>query len=217
MACSTLARAKCTFTSAAAARPKAVRMQRLAVRASTRPQLPAVDVQQLSKLVKPTAVAVIANVIAAMPAAADAGKLFDFNLTLPIMASEFLLLMVFLEKFWFTPVGKVLDDRDAEIRNNLNAVKGNSGELTALTAEAESIIREARKEVTALIFSQKTAKQAELDKIYYDAKDRVNKEVEGALAAVEKETQGLFKSLDAQVESITGEVLKRVLPDGVKV
>lgn len=43
----------------------------------------------------------------AMPAAAEAGKLFDFNLTLPIMAGEILLLMVFLEKFWFTPVGKV--------------------------------------------------------------------------------------------------------------
>ena len=32
------------------------------------------------------------------------------------MASEFLLLMVFLEKTWFTPVGKVLDERDGMIR-----------------------------------------------------------------------------------------------------
>jgi hypothetical protein len=49
----------------------------------------------------------VANVIMAMPAAAEAGKLFDFNLTLPIMAGEILLLMVFLDKFWFGPVGKV--------------------------------------------------------------------------------------------------------------
>jgi F-type H+-transporting ATPase subunit b len=39
------------------------------------------------------------------------------------MASEFLLLMVFLEKTWFTPVGKVLDDRDALLREKLGAVK----------------------------------------------------------------------------------------------
>jgi F-type H+-transporting ATPase subunit b len=45
-----------------------------------------------------------------------AGKIFDFNLTLPIMAGQFLLLMVFLDKTWFTPVGKVLDSRDGELR-----------------------------------------------------------------------------------------------------
>jgi hypothetical protein len=49
----------------------------------------------------------------AMPAAAEAGKLFDFNLTLPIMAGEILLLMVFLDKFWFTPVGKVSSPRSS--------------------------------------------------------------------------------------------------------
>ena len=32
--------------------------------------------------------------IMAMPAAAEPGKIFDFNLTLPIMVTEFLLLMV---------------------------------------------------------------------------------------------------------------------------
>ncbi len=39
------------------------------------------------------------------------------------MISEFLLLMIFLEKTWFTPVGKVLDDRDKLIRDKLGAVK----------------------------------------------------------------------------------------------
>jgi F-type H+-transporting ATPase subunit b len=55
----------------------------------------------------PFQIPAVANVIMAMPAAAEAGKLFDFNLTLPIMAGEILLLMVFLDKFWFGPVGKV--------------------------------------------------------------------------------------------------------------
>lgn len=32
----------------------------------------------------------------ALPAAAEPGKIFDFNLTLPIMVTEFLLLMVCL-------------------------------------------------------------------------------------------------------------------------
>lgn len=41
-------------------------------------------------------VVAIANLIAASPAMA--GNVFDFNLTLPIMAGQFLALMVFLDK-----------------------------------------------------------------------------------------------------------------------
>lgn len=46
--------------------------------------------------VKPAATAFVANLLMALPAAAEPGKIFDFNLTLPIMVTEFLLLMVCL-------------------------------------------------------------------------------------------------------------------------
>lgn len=36
-------------------------------------------------------------------------------------------------------------------------------------------------------------------------------------AAMEKESEGLLKSLDAQAEKISDQVLRRVLPEGVKV
>ena len=65
----------------------------------------------------------MANVLLALPAHAEAGKIFDFNLTLPVMVGQFLLLMVFLDKFWFGPVGKVLDERDAKIRSLLGDSK----------------------------------------------------------------------------------------------
>ncbi len=55
---------------------------------------------QLPALAKPAFATAVANVLMALPAAAEAGKLFDFNLTLPVMAGEILLLMVFLDKFW---------------------------------------------------------------------------------------------------------------------
>lgn len=49
---------------------------------------------QLPAAVKPAATAFVANILMALPAAAEPGKIFDFNLTLPIMVTEFLLLMV---------------------------------------------------------------------------------------------------------------------------
>merc|ERR1719265_2535699 len=59
----------------------------------------------------------VVNLFLVMPA--QAGKVFDFNATLPVMAAQFLLLMLFLDKTWFGPVGEVLDERDATIRNHL--------------------------------------------------------------------------------------------------
>jgi len=173
--------------------------------------------QQLSSIVKPATIAAVSNIIMALPASAEAGKLFDFNLTLPIMAGELLLLMVFLDKFWFGPVGKVLDERDAKLRSQLGTVKDGSSELARLTSEAEAIIKEARAEVSAMVNSKKSEKQSELDKVYADAKAKVTRETEAAIAAMEKESEGLLKSLDAQAEKISDQVLRRVLPEGVKV
>ncbi len=47
------------------------------------------------------------------------------------MMGEFLLLMVFLDKFWFGPVGKVLDERDQSLRGKLALVKDNGSEVGA--------------------------------------------------------------------------------------
>lgn len=74
--------------------------------------------------------AVVSNVLLAGPA--NAGVLFDFNLTLPIIAGQFLALMFIMDKLVYSPVGEVLDKRDGELRSKLMAVKDNSAELGAL-------------------------------------------------------------------------------------
>ncbi|KIY97994.1 F-type H+-transporting ATPase subunit b [Monoraphidium neglectum] len=188
------------------------RAVRMVVRASAQQQQ-----QSRAQLAKAAMTAAGVQLIAAAPAFAEAGKLFDFNLTLPIMAGEILLLMVFLDKTWFGPVGKVLDERDATLRSQLTDVKGNAEELAQLTKEAEELVRAARGEVSALVLKQKNAKQAELDKLYNEAKAKITKETESAIAAMEKESEALLASLDAQAEKISTEVLRRVLPEGVKI
>ncbi|PNH00786.1 ATP synthase subunit b', chloroplastic [Tetrabaena socialis] len=195
----------------AATRPAARRM--MVVRASAEKP----TMQQLVQLAKPALTVAVANALMALPAAADAGKIFDFNLTLPVMGTEFLLLMVFLDKTWFTPVGKVLDERDNMIRSKLGSVKDNGGDVGKLIAEAESILKAARGEVSGMVNAKKAAKQAELDATYNKAKAQITAEVESSIAGLEKESAAMFKTLDAQVDKISAEVLKRVLPEGVKV
>ena len=92
---------------------------------------------ELPKAVKPAVLAAVTNAVVALPSlAGEPGKIFDFNLTLPIIATEFLLLMVILDKTVFGPVGKAIDDRDKLIRDQLSAVGDNS------TAVADLIVRD---------------------------------------------------------------------------
>jgi F-type H+-transporting ATPase subunit b len=120
-------------------------------------------------------------------------------LQLPVMAGEFLLLMVFLDKAWFSPVGKVLDERDSLIREKLGSVKDNSGDVEKFASEAADILKAARNETSKMVNDKKNAKQSELDTVYNSAKAKVTAEVDSAIAILEKENAVVLKNLDAQV------------------
>ena len=63
---------------------------------------------------------------------------------MPVMVGQFLLLMVFLDKTWFGPVGKLLDERDGGLRSKLALVKDNSSDVGKLVGEAEKLLGAAR-------------------------------------------------------------------------
>ncbi len=91
---------------------------------------------ELPAALRPAVAAAVGNALLAAPALAEPGKIFDFNLTLPLMAGQFLILMVILDKLVYSPVGKVLDDRDAQLRTKLEAVKDNSSDLLKYSVRA---------------------------------------------------------------------------------
>lgn len=88
---------------------------------------------QVPAAARPAFTVAVANALMAAPAMAEAGKIFDFNLTLPIMAGQFLLLMIVMDGLVYKPVSKVLDERDADLRKKVEAVKDNSSELAKFT------------------------------------------------------------------------------------
>lgn len=124
----------------------------------------------ISSTLKPVLFAAASNMILVLPALAGGGKIFDFGPTLPAMATEFLLLMVFLDKKWFSPVGKLLDERDVMIREKLASVGDNTSEITKLEDEASSIIKAARSEAQESISKARKEVQASMTAKFEDAK-----------------------------------------------
>ena len=142
-----------SFVAARAIQITAAKAPAPAKRAATRATAVKAPVAAVVERVKLPAMTLAAQIACAVPAAhAEAGKLFDFDLTLPIIATEFLLLMTILDKTVFGPVGKALDDRDELIRSQLAAVGGNSAEVEALIVRLASATRASEAKTRARSF-----------------------------------------------------------------
>lgn len=151
----------------------------------------------------------------AMPALAEEvekAKLFDFNLTLPIIAGEFLLLMVALDAIWFKPIGKFMDDRDEAIRQKLLSVRDNSEEIKKLQEEADAVLKAARAEVSAKLNQMKKEMSVELDAKLRESRARVEKELALALEKLEAQKQETLQRLDNQIDALSEEIVQKVLP-----
>eukprot|EP00244_Chara_vulgaris_P008030 TRINITY_DN302_c0_g1_i3.p2 TRINITY_DN302_c0_g1~~TRINITY_DN302_c0_g1_i3.p2 ORF type:complete len:286 (+),score=78.49 TRINITY_DN302_c0_g1_i3:145-1002(+) len=159
-----------------------------------------------------------ANALIAFPALAEEkGKIFDFNLTLPIIAVQFLLLMVTLDNIWFKPVLKIMDERDDSIRSKLESVRDNSGEVNKLKEEATALIREARQETAAALASMKKETQAEMDAKLGEIRKRVEKELAEAMEALQQQKAVTLEGLQPTVDKLSEEIVNKILPVTVKV
>lgn len=158
------------------------------------------------------------NAVMVLPALAEEvekepkGKIFDFNLTLPIIAVQFLLLMVALDNIWFKPVAKVMDARDEDIRKKLMGVRDNSGEIKKLQEEAEAILKAARIETTEALAKTKKETAAMLDAKLQESRNRLEEELTQSLANLEEQKEETLRSLDKQVQTLSEEILSKVLP-----
>ncbi|CAA6670035.1 unnamed protein product [Spirodela intermedia] len=116
-------------------------------------------------------------------------------LTLPAIASEFLLLMVALDKIYFTPLGKFMDERDAAIRAKLGDVKDTSSEVKQMEEQAAAVIKAARAEISR-----------------WRREERVEAELAEALANLERQKEDTIKALDSQIAALSDEIVKKVIP-----
>lgn len=153
----------------------------------------------------------LTNVLLASPALAEPGKIFDFNATLPLMAAQFLALMLVLDKLVYSPVGAVLDSRDAELRAKLESVRDASGDLTAFTEEANGLLASARKDAADEMAKAKASADAEVAAKIAAAKAKLDAELKSSLAALEASRAESYKQLDKEVDKLSDTIVKKVL------
>ncbi|PSS11168.1 ATP synthase subunit b' like [Actinidia chinensis var. chinensis] len=184
------------------------------------PQIPKFPKPQLTSLststsLKSFAAVAVAALAAAPPSLAEEfekAALFDFNLTLPIIMAEFLFLMVALDKVWFSPLGKFMDDRDAQIREMLSGVKDTSSEVKELEEKATAVMRAARAEIAAALNVMKKETMEEVERRLAEGQQKVEAELKEALGNLERQKDETIKALDSQIAALSEEIVKKVLP-----
>ncbi|XP_057468406.1 ATP synthase subunit b', chloroplastic-like [Actinidia eriantha] len=183
-------------------------------------QFPKFPKLQLTSLSTPTSLKSLAAVAVAALAAAppslaeefEKAALFDFNLTLPIIMAEFLFLMVALDKVWFSPLGKFMDDRDAQIREMLSGVKDTSSEVKELEEKATAVMRAARAEIAAALNVMKKETTEEVERRLAEGQRKVEAELKEALGNLERQKDETIKALDSQIAALSEDIVKKVLP-----
>ncbi len=143
--------------------------------------------------------------------AAKEGGLFDFDATLPFMALQFLILVVVLNAVFYKPLTKAIDDRDEYIRKSLLEARERLAKSENLRKQYEQELGETRRKSQATI----EAAQADAKKIAAEKMAQALQEAQGqreqANQEIEKQKAEAFTSLEQQVDSLSRQILEKLL------
>ena len=137
--------------------------------------------------------------------------MFDFDLTTPLMAVQFLLLTWLLNKVFYTPLTKVLDERDAFIRGGQSSAKDNLAKAESLVEEYERQIALARKESQSVVEKAQSAAREIVSQKTAEAQSAAIAQKEKAAQEIQQQKESALSTLEQQVDSLSRQILEKIL------
>jgi F-type H+-transporting ATPase subunit b len=137
--------------------------------------------------------------------------MFDFDATLPLMAAQFLLLVVILNQVFYKPLTKSLDDRDNYIRTNNTEAQERLAKAQRLAQQYEQELADTRRQAQSVIATA----QAEAQKTAAQELAEVQREVQAQFQQVQQELdqqkQVALQALESQVGTLSQQILTKLL------
>jgi F-type H+-transporting ATPase subunit b len=149
--------------------------------------------------------------------AAKEGGLFDFDATLPLMAVQFLLLVVVLNAVFYKPLTKAIDDRAEYIRTNILQARERLDKAQKLAKQYEQELGETRrKSQTTIAAAQADAQKIAASKVA-QAQQEAQVQREQAAQEIEAQKQEVMQTLEQEVDGLSRQILEKLLgPELVK-
>lgn len=144
---------------------------------------------------------------------AEAGGLFDFNATLPLMALQFLALTIILNLIYYKPVSVILDERDQYIRNSLTAASAALERANELTKKYEYDLAESRKNAQNLIKNAQKDAQEIVSSQIKEAQEEADKLLDNVSIQLNNQKQKALQSLEEQIDILSNQIQIKLLKD----
>ncbi len=137
--------------------------------------------------------------------------MFDFDATLPLMAVQFLLLVIILNAVFYKPLTKAIEERNDYIRRNQVEAQERLSKAENLAKQYEDELADTRRQSQALI----AAAQADAQKIVAariaEAQEQARLQREQAQKELDQQKQEAIKALEQEVDSLSHQILGKLL------
>ena len=144
-------------------------------------------------------------------AATTEGGLFDLDATLPLMAVQVVILTFILNRLFFSPVGRVVEERDAYISLSRVEAKDKLAQAERLEADLKAQLKDARQEAQRLVLEA----EQEMDKLYRaalaEATAEANASREKARREIDAERTAAMATLDTEAKVLGDLIVSRLL------
>lgn len=153
------------------------------------------------------------TILLAAETAAEGGKggLFDIDATLPLMAVQFVLLVILLNVLFYKPLGKAIDDRSAFIRNNLAEAKERLSKAENLAKQYEQELADTRRQSQKIIAEAEAEAERIAAQQVAEAQRESQAQREDAQRELDRQKEEAFQSLEQQVDALSREILEKLL------
>ncbi|MEO0455152.1 MAG: F0F1 ATP synthase subunit B' [Cyanobacteria bacterium P01_A01_bin.114] len=137
--------------------------------------------------------------------------MFDFDATLPLMAIQFVLLTFILNAVFFKPISRALDERDSYIRQNKAGAQERLTAAEKLAKQYEQSLADSRRQSQEIIAQAQAEAKETVSKQLAEAQSEAQQQREQAQKELDQQKQEAFRSLEQQVDSLSDEILGKLL------
>ncbi|QNR83727.1 F0F1 ATP synthase subunit B [Pedobacter riviphilus] len=123
----------------------------------------------------------------------------------------FILLLILLKKFAWTPIMGAIHDREQSIDEALNKAELAKQEMARLTSQNQDLMQQARAERDEILKEAKTLKDGILNEAKKQAQVEGAKLIEKAKIEIENQKKAALAEVKDQVSSLSLEIAERVL------
>ncbi|NJM56253.1 MAG: F0F1 ATP synthase subunit B' [Synechococcales cyanobacterium RU_4_20] len=137
--------------------------------------------------------------------------MFDFDATLPLMAIQFLLLVVVLDKVFYKPFGKTLDDRSEYVRSKRLGSQERLDQSKKMAEQYEAELAETRKRAQSIVATAQSEAQKLASAQMAEAQQEAQGQREAVQGEIDQQKRSAMATLDGQVDQLSNQILEKLL------